>query len=305
MDRKTLIFDIKRYAIHDGPGIRTTVFIKGCPLRCVWCHNPESWSPLPQRLYKQNKCIGCSSCISICPQHGLHLTPEGIQSTGEQCLHCGKCAEECPAVAMEICGKEWSIEDLLSEILREKEVMNNGGGGVTISGGEPLMHPEFTLSLLKAIGREGIHRAVDTTLFASPHTVIDVARECELFLIDLKSMDSEVHKKFTGVSNEVILQNLNLIASLDHPYYIRIPLISGVNSSESNIRATARFLSQLDRKPEVVDLLPYHDIGKGKHERMGSIYNPTDYQMSAPTKEETEIATSILSSFSLTPRIGG
>ena len=282
------IFDIKRYAIHDGPGIRTTIFLKGCPLRCVWCHNPESWQPSPQRLYKKNKCIGCGICISTCENEALQLTSEGLTATGNKCLKCGKCAEECPSMALEICGRQWNLDDLLQEIEKERSIMEHGKGGVTISGGEPLMHPEFTLNLLRILGEKGFHRALDTTLFAPREVVAKMAPECEVFLIDLKSMDSEIHKKFTGVSNEVILENIKFISSLNHPYYIRIPLISGVNADEINRESTSRFLSSLDRLPERVDLLSYHDIGKGKHERIGSVYNPDDYKMTAPTPEVIE-----------------
>ena len=300
-----LIFDIKRYAIHDGPGIRTTVFVKGCPLRCVWCHNPESWSTEPQRLYKRNKCIGCGSCVKACPQQALVLTPKGIRPAGGTCLACGACAEACPALALEICGREWTMDELLAEIEKERSVMEHGGGGVTLSGGEPLLHPSFTLPFLQALGERGFHRAVDSSLFAAPELVRAAADECELFLLDLKCMDSDVHRRYTGVPNEPILDNLRLIAGLDHPYYIRIPLITEVNASEENIDASARFLASLDRKPEVVDLLPYHDIGKGKHERMGTVYNPEGMSLSTPSQKVIERCTARLKAAGLNVRIGG
>jgi len=291
-----LIFDIKRYAINDGPGIRATVFLKGCPLRCVWCHNPESWSPEPQRLYKKSKCIGCQSCVNACPEGALRLSPDGIVPTDKPCQLNGLCAEACPALAMEISGREWPMDELMAEIEKERDVIEESGGGVTLCGGEPLMHPSYCAQILDELGRRGFHRCVDTTLYASESTVRDIVSRCELLLVDLKLMDSEKHKKFTGVSNELILNNIRLISSLKIPFWIRIPLIDGVNSDEANIRATADFLASLPNKPERVDILPYHDIGKGKHERMGSTYNPEGLPMSSPSDATVESAKTLIAS---------
>ena len=300
-----LLFDIKRYALHDGPGIRTTLFLKGCPLRCVWCHNPESWSPGKQRLYKAVKCIGCSSCVEACPEGALQLTPEGIRPTGRPCILCGACADACPALAMEICGREWPLDELMAEVEKERGVMTDSGGGVTLSGGEPLMQPSYALELLEELGRRGFHRAVDTTLFAAPDVVRSVAAACDLFLVDLKVMDSERHRRYTGVPNELILDNLRLISSLGKHFWIRIPLISEVNASEENIAATADFLAGLDCRPEEVDLLPYHDIGKGKHERMGTVYNPDGLSLSTPSKEDQARCVRQLEAAGLKVKIGG
>lgn len=300
-----LLFDIKRYALHDGPGIRTTLFLKGCPLRCVWCHNPESWSPGKQRLYKAVKCIGCSSCVEACPEGALQLTPEGIRPTGRPCILCGACADACPALAMEICGREWPLDELMAEVEKERGVMTDSGGGVTLSGGEPLMQPSYALELLEELGRRGFHRAVDTTLFAAPDVVRSVAATCDLFLVDLKVMDSERHRRYTGVPNELILDNLRLISSLGKHFWIRIPLISEVNASEENIAATADFLAGLDCRPEEVDLLPYHDIGKGKHERMGTVYNPDGLSLSTPSKEDQARCVRQLEAAGLKVKIGG
>ena len=300
-----LIFDIKRYAINDGPGIRTTIFLKGCPLRCVWCHNPEGWTVLPQKLYKKTKCIGCRSCVEACPQQALELTPDGIRPTGNSCLLCGKCAEECPTTALEMCGKEWSMEALMAEIEKERAIMENSGGGVTLCGGEPLMHSVYTLQILHELGRRGFHRTVDTTLYASQETVEKVAEACELFLIDLKLMDSAKHQLYTGVPNEQILQNIRHLAEKDKDFFIRIPLIEGVNADDENMEVTALFLESLPWQRRTVNLLPYHDVGKDKHRRMWSRYNPQGFQMSPPSEETLQHCADLLESHGLTVIIGG
>ena len=300
-----LIFDIKRYALHDGPGIRTTLFLKGCPLRCVWCHNPESWDPKPQKIYKISKCIGCGSCVAACPQHALELTPKGIVPTSNPCLLCGKCADECPALALEMSGRDWPMDELMAEVEKERGVMEDSGGGVTLCGGEPLMDPDYALALLRELGRRGFHRAVDTSLHVSPDTVRASAKECELFLVDLKVMDPETHRKYTGVSNDRILANLRLLSELGASYFIRIPLIREVNADAANLVATADFLAALPTPPLEVDLLPYHDTGKGKHERMWSTYNPHHYPFTSPSGEELEAAAEIFRSYGFTARNGG
>ena len=278
-----LVFDIKRYAIHDGPGIRTTVFLKGCPLRCLWCHNPESWSARQQRLYKSAKCIGCGACVKVCPEGALRLSADGVEPTAAACRACGKCAEVCPAAAMEICGREYSVAALAAEVEKERSLMEGSGGGVTVSGGEPLLHPDFLQAFLEEMGRRGFHRAVDTTLYASPETVRMAAARCELLLVDLKAMDPALHRRYTGVDNARILENIALVSSLGTPFCIRIPLIDEVNASRENIAASAQFLGSLPAAPLLVELLPYHDIGKGKHERLWSRYNPGGLPLTTPS----------------------
>ena len=264
------IFDIKRYAINDGPGIRTTIFVKGCPLRCVWCHNPEGWTAEPQVLYKRSKCIGCHTC----EQEGF-------------------VADDCPTKAREVCGRKYTMDELMGEVEKERDIMQDSGGGVTICGGEPLMHPDGTLAILRELGRRGFHRTVDTTLYAHSDVVKAVARECELLLLDLKLMDSEKHRRYTGVGNELILDNIRRIAKDGHTFVIRIPLIEGINADEQNMEATAHFLSALSAigphpsslSPLTVHLLPYHDVGRDKHRRMGSTFNPEGYSLAAPSEE--------------------
>ena len=301
-----IIFDIKRYALHDGPGIRTTLFFKGCPLRCVWCHNPESWLEAPQKTYKKSKCIGCRSCVDACPHQALALTADGIRPMeGSPCTSCGRCTEECPSLALEMCGREWSMAELMAEVEKEREMMERSGGGVTLCGGEPLMQAEAAWAVLDELGRRGFHRAVDTTLYAPEEVVRKTAERCELFLVDLKVMDDKKHKQYTGVSNQLILDHIRLLAEMGKPFYIRIPLIEGVNADEENLRQTTDFLKGLEWKEQRVDLLPYHDVGKDKHQRIWSHYNPQQYLMSAPLEEQLQNARDIFIEAGLQTVIGG
>ena len=202
-------------------------------------------------------------------------------------------------------GRAWPMDELMAEVEKERGVMADSGGGVTLCGGEPLMDPDYALELLRELGRRGFHRAVDTSLFVSPELIPEVVRECELFLVDLKTMDSEVHRKYTGVPNDLILNNIRLLSGLGARYFIRIPLIREVNADRDNLEATARFLTSLPTPPEEVDLLPYHDIGKGKHERMWSVYNPLGYAFSAPAQKEQEAAAELFRAHGLKVQIGG
>ncbi|MGP1436848.1 MAG: glycyl-radical enzyme activating protein [Phocaeicola sp.] len=300
-----LIFDIKRYAINDGPGIRTTIFIKGCPLHCIWCHNPESWSSKRQKIYKKTKCIGCKSCVDVCPMHAIELTPNGIMPIEGKCISCGMCTNVCPTTALEMCGKEWKMEDLMKEIEKERDIMQDSHGGVTLCGGEPLTHPDYALEILKELGKRGFHRTVDTTLYTTPKVVQKVMENCELFLVDLKSMDSSKHKFFTGVPNEQILNNITLLAEMGGDFFIRIPLIKGVNSDKKNIKESAEFLSSISWKRKEVNLLPYHDIGKEKHTRMWNLYNPEGYEMSTPTEAEQQHCIDIFARYGIKATVGG
>ncbi len=300
-----LIFDIKRYAINDGPGIRTTLFLKGCPLRCVWCHNPESWSTQPQLLYKKGKCLRCGTCVRLCPQQALHLGEEGITLDAGRCTHCGLCTDECPTMALETCGREWTTEQLMAEIEKERDVMEDSGGGVTLCGGEPLMHPDDTLALLHALGQRGFHRVVDTSLHAPRQVVADVAAACELLLVDIKMMDAARHRLLTGVDNALILSNIQWLAKEGHDFSIRIPLIEGVNADDGNLTQTADFLEALPWQRRTIHLLPYHDMGRDKHFRMWSTYNPQCRVMLPPSEERMQHATALLSQRGFNVVIGG
>lgn len=300
-----LIFDIKRYAINDGPGIRITVFLKGCPLSCVWCHNPEGISGRKEKLYTRKKCIGCRMCVQVCPAGALHWTDGGIVTDRSLCQACGTCTEICPSLAMEMSGKEYSVDAVMREIEKETVFMDRSEGGVTFCGGEPLLHPDSLLELLGRCGELGIHRAVDTTLFARSEIVDKVMNRSELFLIDLKHMDSEAHRRLTGVPNELILANIRRVAEAGMDFLIRIPLIGGVNADEENISRSAQFLASLPWRRKAVHLLPYHDIGKGKHEKRGTVYNPGHIPMSTPSETILQRCEDQFGVYGITALVGG
>lgn len=297
-----LIFDVKPYSINDGPGIRVTLFFKGCPLNCVWCHNPESISPHVQKMYTRKKCIGCESCVEECPEHALRLTSDGIVTDSNLCTLCGKCADVCPTLAIEMSGKKASVPDLMLQIRKEIRTMDESGGGVTISGGEPMMQSGFLIELLDALGEEGLHRAVDTTGLAKSETLLEVARRTDLFLYDLKAMDPDIHQKFTGVRNDKILENLRLLAEFGARIIIRIPLIHGVNSDQKNIQETAQFIAALPGDQEV-NLLPYHNIAQVKHQKLGQEYQ--EGEMGEPSEDEIKKAVELFGQYGILATVGG
>jgi len=281
-----LVFDIKRYAINDGPGIRTTIFLKGCPLSCVWCHNPESRSPNAEKMYSAAKCIGCQQCVKICPQEACSLTPDGIVTDKELCIVCGTCAENCPAKATEMSARLETVESIMAVLEKEIIFFDQSGGGVTFSGGEPLMFPKFLIMLLDACGERGIHRTLDTTGFTKTETLLEVAKRVELFLYDLKMTDSAKHKKYTGVDNKIILHNLKVLAESGANINIRVPLIQGINDNERNIKETAAFIGALAGQKKRVDFLLYHNIADHKHHKLGQDYDSNG--MAPPDGEKQE-----------------
>jgi pyruvate formate lyase activating enzyme len=298
-----LVFDIKRYAINDGPGIRVTIFLKGCPLACRWCHNPESISPRVQKMYTESKCIGCGECVKICPQQACKLTPEGIVTDDSLCIRCGQCAEVCPALATEMSGRYESVTDLIEVIENERPFFDQSGGGVTFSGGEPLMYPEFLKEILDACGRLQIHRTVDTSGLAKTKNLLEIAKRTDLFLYDLKLMDSKKHKEWTGVGNKLILQNLKALAKSGATIEIRIPLIKGVNADDDNIEATAAFVAALPGPRKKVSLLPYHNVAGGKFAKLGQGYEPGS--MTEPDAADVAWVIARFATHDLTATVGG
>jgi len=300
---KPLVFDIKRYAINDGPGIRIALFLKGCNLNCAWCHNPESISAEAEQMYSSSRCIRCGTCVTACPEKAITLTPEGIITDMALCKMHGKCAGVCPTKAIEISGREISAAEIIQEIEKERPFFDQSGGGVTFSGGEPLLHHKFLIRLLKECGKLGIHRAVDTAGFVKTDIILQVAEHTDLFLYDLKFMDPEKHRKWTGVTNEKILENLKALSATGAKIIIRIPLIGGVNDDAENMENTARFVAGLTGEKKDVNLLPFHKIAQTKYQKLG---RPEDFQLlEEPSKEIQLQAISIFQKYGLMATIGG
>jgi pyruvate formate lyase activating enzyme len=298
-----LIFDLKRYAINDGPGIRMTIFMKGCPLKCTWCHNPESISPKPQKLFTAAKCIGCGECVKACPNQACQLTPQGIVTNLDLCQLCGRCADVCPTEATEISGKYETIDSLLEKIEQEIIFFDQSGGGVTISGGEPLFHHEYLLALLDACQQKDIHCTVDTSGFAKTEILLAVAEKTDLFLYDLKMMDEVRHKQYTGVCNQKILGNLKILAETGAEINIRIPLIKGINDDEKNIRQTAEFIVNLSGPKKPVNILPYHNIAIPKYLKLGQTYHSDE--LDEPSESVQQQVIKIFTEYGLEAKIGG
>lgn len=297
-----LLFAIKRYALHDGPNIRTTVFFKGCPLRCFWCHNPESIAAHSEIVLNRDKCIGCRECLHACPQEALEVNRNGLQRNKERCTTCFECVEICPAIAQEGVGYHSSPDEVMLEIEKDLPFYDQSGGGVTFSGGEPLMQPEPLLELLKLCGRRNIHRAVDTTGFAKTRILLEIAEHTELFLFDLKHMNSEFHQRYTGVPNELILHNLRQLSGSQVSIRIRIPLLAAINDDEENVRATAVFVAGL-ANVQGIDLLPYHHFASSKYAKLGGTYRAQIEHV--PKKETITRVKNILEEYGHQVRIGG
>ena len=274
-DMKHIIFNIQKFSVNDGPGIRTTVFMKGCMLNCIWCHNPESKSIRPQVFLNPRRCVGCGECIKACP-HSLHaFSEDGTHTIDRQkCVFCGSCVDACIG-ALEMSGKEMTVDEIIAEVMKDKTFYDNSGGGMTVSGGDPMLHPAFTLALLKAAKEKGLHTCIETSGFAKWEDVEALIPYVDLFLWDFKESDPVRHKEFTGVSNERILDNLHRLDAAGGKVVLRCPLIPGYNVRDEHLSAIASLANELTHVVRI-DVEPYHPLGKSKSEAIGETYALAD-----------------------------
>ena len=268
-----IVFNIQRFSINDGPGIRTTVFLKGCPFRCPWCQNPESIRFLPEIIIRDIKCIRCGKCVDVCPEQAISIRKEGRDIDWKKCNYCLKCAGVCPSKSIEVIGEYKSVKDVIEEVMKDSSFYRKTGGGLTISGGEPLVQWQFTLALFQKAKQKGLPTALDTTGDANWEVLDEVLNYTDLALYDVKHMDSTKHREFTGVPNERILENLEKTAKKTGlKIWIRQPIISNFNDSEEDLKELCRFVLTLGTAVEKVSLLPYHKFAELKYTATGKVY---------------------------------
>jgi pyruvate formate lyase activating enzyme len=299
--RKGRVFNIQRCSVHDGPGIRTTVFLKGCPLSCSWCHNPEGIDEAPVLMISADRCLNCGACSEVCPVENGGAAPAGESWDREACILCGSCVDACPADARELAGRDFKVEDLVDALERDRVFFETSGGGVTFSGGEPLAQGDFLIDCLRECRRRGLHTAVDTCGLAPRETLLEVAQGTDLLLYDLKHMDPVRHRLQTGADNLLILDNLRALSELGVEVWVRVPLIPGFNDDAANIEATGSFLEGLARRHRVF-VLPYHGIANGKRSRLEEI--PAELQRQPPGPSELSEVSEALAKHNLDVTIG-
>lgn len=269
------IFNIQKFCVNDGPGIRTTVFFKGCPLNCIWCHNPESKKAVPEVFYNASKCVKCGKCAMKCEKNCHIFENDTHKYARPECIICGNCCDVCPTEALEVAGYTITADEALKDVMKDKVFYDNSGGGMTLSGGEPMMQFEFALELMKKAKENGIHTCMETCGFADSDKYRKIAKYTDIFLFDYKITDPQDHKKYTGVSNEKILANLFMLDEMGKNTVLRCPVIPTVNDNEEHLLAIAQTANKLRNILEV-NIEPYHPLGSGKSEMLGKDYPLAD-----------------------------
>jgi len=296
------VFNIQRCSVHDGPGIRTTVFLKGCPLSCSWCHNPEGIDETPVLMISADRCLTCGACSEACPVENGGAVPAGQHWDRSACIRCGSCVEACPADARELVGRDYEVDELVDELERDRVFFDTSGGGVTFSGGEPLAQSEFLIDCLRECRQRGLHTTIDTCGLAPRETLLDVARLGDLVLYDLKHMDPERHRSETGADNRLVLDNLQALSENNLEVWVRVPLIPGFNDDAANIEATGVFLEGLPSRHRVF-VLPYHGIANGKRSRLEDVADRPG--LHSPGREAIGAVAEALTKHNLEVTIGG
>ncbi len=296
-----IVSNIQKYSIHDGPGIRSTVFLKGCPLRCAWCHNPENLSFRPEIIYHQDKCIGCNSCVEVCSNQALKASDQGIIIDKNLCDRCGTCCEACPTLALEKLGQEMTVEEVLAEVSKDEIFYQQSTGGVTLSGGEPLSQLDFAVEFLKRCKERGYHTTVDTCGFIPERSFDDVLPYVDLFLYDIKHLDDDMHQKYTKVPAALILNNLRYLVKRQANIWIRVPVIPTINDAPDYIRCIGQLMHELGLKE--IYLLPYHKLAEAKYHRLHLPY--TISHIEEPKLEQMQVLAEILFKQGINVHIGG
>lgn len=282
--QSAVIFNVQKYSVHDGPGIRTTVFFKGCPLKCAWCHNPESHSPKYELMFNVDRCVGCGKCASRCPEGAITIVDGKSFIDKEKCKICHKCSDCCPNSAIEYVGEECTSNEIFSRVLKDQIFYDESGGGVTFSGGEPMMHVDCVAEVAQRCKDRGIHVAIETSGFAPWSSFEKIVDKVDLFLFDIKLVDNELHKQYVGADNHIILENIKKLSDLNKRIWIRMPMITGINDGEENLDLTMDFLKTIQF--EHINLLPYHSIGKGKYTKLGREYKLQYIEQPSPERME-------------------